>query len=119
MSQLYEQFDQDKIYQINAFLLQLYRCHTYPDTFALYQCGRISVASLYCDKKMAYLILQTVKTIRQIIFAILVTPVVNFTVNTHVDAMVSFLEVMISLLIIATTCSCTLKCFCNFHNNLL
>ena len=46
MPQLYEQFDQDKIYQINAFLLQLYGCHTYPNTFALHQSVRISVASL-------------------------------------------------------------------------
>ena len=41
-----EQFGQDKIYQINAFLLQLYGCHTYPNTFALHQSVRISVASL-------------------------------------------------------------------------
>ena len=41
------QYVQDKIYQINAFMLQLYGCHTYPDTFALHQSVRISVASLY------------------------------------------------------------------------
>ena len=31
MPQLYENFGQDKSYQINAFLLQLYGCHTYSD----------------------------------------------------------------------------------------
>ena len=50
MPQLYKHFGQDKIYQmiqINALLLQIYGCHTYPDTSALHQSAWITKVSGY------------------------------------------------------------------------